>query len=324
MPMVAQMASDTVCADFVAASPSMREVHQQIQLVRDSAVAVLVTGEPGTGKEKVARTIHYSGVRRQEPFVHVDCADLPAEVLGAVLFGERDEGRLELAKGGTLFLDGIETLSIGLQERLLRVLENGTLERAGGRQIVPIKARLVASTHSNLRGLVDEGSFRRDLFCRLNVFPIGLPSLRKRREDIAPLAQYFVEQHQHERTPPVHAVEERALAALKAYSWPKNVRELETVVLGAILACGADRVIRLDNLPPEIRSNAPDTNGQPELISPLEMDENTIVPLAELERRAIAHALRVTGGNVTRAARALGIGRATMYRKLDRFKISTS
>jgi len=319
-----QMGSEMVCVDFVASSATMREVHQQIRLVRDSAVAVLVTGESGSGTEKVARTIHYSGIRRHEPFVHVDCAELPEEVLAPVLFGDRDEGRFELARSGTLFLDGIEALSLDLQERLLRVLEQGTLERAGGRQIVPIKARLVASTHVDLRTLVDEGRFRRDLFCRLNVFPIAVPSLRKRRDDIAPLAQHFLELHQHERTPPVHAIEERALAALKAYSWPKNVRELETVVLGAILACGADRVVRLDNLPPEIRSNAPESDGRPEPISPLEMDDNTIVPLSELERRAIAHALRVTGGNVTRAARALGIGRATMYRKLDRFKISTS
>ncbi|MHC4547485.1 MAG: sigma 54-interacting transcriptional regulator [Planctomycetota bacterium] len=318
------MAPETAHADFVASSPTMREVHQQIQLVRDSAVAVLVTGEPGTGKEKVARTVHYTGMRRREPFIHVDCHELPEELLGPVLFGDRDEGRLELAKAGTLFLDGIESLGLELQERLLRILEQGTLERAGGQRIVPIKARLVAATHVDLRALVEEGRFRRDLFCRLNVFPIAVPALRKRREDIAPLAQHFLEQHQHERTPPVHAIEERALAALKAYGWPENVRELETVVLGAILACGADRVVRLDSLPPEIRSNAPDTNGEPEPVSPLKMDDNTIVPLAELERRAIAHALRVTGGNVTRAARALGIGRATMYRKLDRFKISTS
>ena len=302
----------------------MREVQQQIELVRDSAVAVLVTGEHGSGREKVARTIHTTGVRARNPFVQVDCAELPDEVLGPVLFGDRDEGRLELAGAGTLFLDGIESLSLEMQERLLRVLEKGTLERAAGKRIVPIKARLIAATHRELRELVEAGTFRRDLFCRLNVFPITVPALRKRREDIAQLAQHFVERHQHERTPPVHAIEERALAALKAYGWPGNVGELETVVLGAILACGADRVIRLDILPQEIRSNAPETCGQPEPISPVEMDENTIVPLAELERRAIAHALRVTGGNVTRAARALGIGRATMYRKLDRFKMSNS
>jgi len=318
------MASDTVHAEFVAQSPAMREVHQQITLVRDSAVAVLVTGEKGTGKEKVARTIHQTGVRSEEPFVHVDCAELPADVMGAVLFGERDEGRFELAGAGTLFLDGIECLTTELQERLLRILEHGTLERAEGKRIVPIRARLVAAANADLRELVEQGKFRRDLFCRLNVFPISVPALRNRRDDIAALAQHFVELHRHERTPPVRAIEERALAALKAYAWPDNVRELETVVLGAILACGGDRIVRLDNLPAEIRSNAPEPTGAPEPVSPVQLDGDTIVPLAELERRAIAHALKVTGGNVTRAARALGIGRATMYRKLDRFKLTAN
>ena len=302
----------------------MREVLQQVQLVRDSAVAVLIRGERGAGKEKVARTVHNTGVRRQQPFVHVDCAELPGEVLGPVLFGDKDEGRFELAGSGTLFLDGIETLSLDLQDRLLRAMEQGTITRAGGKRIVPVRARLVTSTNVDLRELVETGQFRKDLFVRLNVFPITLPALRQRREDVAPLAQYFVEAHKHERTPPVHAIEERALAALKAYRWPGNVRELETVVLGAILACGNDRVIRLDNLPPEIRSGAPDASGRPDPVPPVSIEGDTIVPLAELERRAIAHALRVTGGNVTRAARALGIGRATMYRKLERFKITTS
>jgi DNA-binding NtrC family response regulator len=324
MPKRVQMASEAVTVDFVACSPAMREVLQQVELVRDSAVAVLVTGERGTGKEKVARTIHLSGMRKTEPFVHVDCGELPGEVLGPVLFGDRDEGRFELARAGTLFLDGIEALPLDLQERLLQVLERGTLTRAEGNRIVPVKARLVASAHTDLREAVDAGSFRRDLFCRLNVFPIGLPSLRKRREDIAALAQHFVEQHKHERTPPVHAIEERALAALKAYDWPRNVRELETVVLGAILACGNDRVVRLENLPAEIRSVAPASSGTPAPAPQPQMEGDVIVPLAELERRAIAHALRVTGGNVTRAARALGIGRATMYRKLDRFKLTNS
>jgi len=313
---------ETVVADFIAVSSPMREVEQQIRLVRDSAVAVLVKGEDGAGCEKVARTIHGSGARQREPFVHVDCKELPAEVLEPVLFGERDEGRFELASAGTLFLDGIDALPLELQERVLRVLERGTLERANGKRIVPIRARLIASTRHDLRELVEQGTFRRDLFCRLNVFPIQVPPLRKRREDIAPLAQHFVAVHQHERTPPVHAIEERALSALKAYQWPGNVTELETVVLGAILACGSDRVVRLENLPPEIRSKAPEGTSRPEPASPLALDDNTIVPLAELERRAIAHALKVTGGNVTRAARALGIGRATMYRKLDRFKMT--
>jgi Nif-specific regulatory protein len=300
----------------------MREVMQQIELVRDSAVAVTVNGERGSGREAVARAIHGDGVRRGEPFVHVDCADLPREVVEAVLFGHREEGRFELARGGTLYLESIEELQLPLQERLLQVLERGVVEREGGKKIVPVRARLIASTHHDLRQLVDEGRFRRDLFCRLNVFPITVPPLRRRKEDIGPLAQALLERHRDERTPPVHAMEERALIALKNHDWPGNVKELEMVVLGAILACGPDRVVRGENLPPAIRSGAPEAQAEQAVAPPpIQFEEDVIVPLSELERRAILHALKVTRHNVTRAARALGIGRATMYRKLDRYKI---
>jgi len=308
--------------EFVAHSPAMREVLQQIELVRDSAVAVLVTGERGTGREAVARTIHGRGVRKNEPFVHVDCSDLPHEVIEAVLFGEREEGRFELAQAGTLYIEAIDVLPLAMQERLLRVLERGVVERENGRKIVPIRARLIASTNDELRRLVDEGRFRRDLFCRLNVFPITLPPLRRRKDDVGPLAQSFLERHREERTPPVHAIEERALMALKAHDWPGNVKELEHVVLAAILACGADRVVRSDTLPAAIRSGAPEAPVEEKELPPIQFEEDVIVPLSELERRAIMHALKVTRNNVTRAARALGIGRATMYRKLDRYKIN--
>jgi len=307
--------------DFVAHSPAMRDVMQQIELVRDSAVAVMVTGERGSGREAIARAIHSHGSRQAEPFVHVDCADLPHEVMEAVLFGDREEGRFELARGGSIYIEAIEALPLQLQERLLRVIERGVVERQGGRKIVPVRARLIASTTRNLRQLVDEGRFRRDLYARLNVFPMAMPPLRKRKEDVAPLAQAFLDRHRDERTPPVHAIEERALIALKNHDWPGNVKELEMVVLGAILACGGDRVVRSENLPPAIRSGAPDTPSEPIAPAPIQFEEDVIVPLSELERRAIMHALKVTRNNVTRAARALGIGRATMYRKLDRYKI---
>ena len=319
------MAPTLTNTDFVARSAALREVLQQVELVRDSAVALLVSGEKGVGKEMVARLVHQSGSRASEPFVHVDCAGLPAGVLGQVLFGSDQEGRLELAGAGTVLLEGIDLLPLDLQERLLHVLERGVVRCEGGNRIVPIRARLIAASDKDLRALVEQGRFRRDLFCRLNVFPITLTPLRQRRDDIAPLAQFMLERHKNERTPPVHAIEERALAALKVYGWPGNVAELEVVVLEAILACGTDRVIRLENLPDGIRTNAPKSSGSPAPAAPvIEPQGDIIVPLAELERRAIAHALKVTGGNVTRAARALGIGRATMYRKLDRFKLTNS
>ena len=311
-----------VKTEFVAYSSAMREVLRQVELVRDSSVAVLVSGEPGTGKTTIANTVHETGARAGQPFVQVECTDLPDEVLDAVLFGDRDEGRFELAGTGTIFIKGIDTLPMSAQERLLKILESGVVERAGGERIVPINARLIAATNEDLRTLVENGMFRKDLFCRLNVFPVRLPPLSARREDVSALTQLFLARHQNERTPPVHAIEEAAMAALKAYGWPGNVRELEMVVLGAILACGQDRVVHITDLPATIQSNAPKVAPTAAPTPVADPDDNTIVPLAELEKRAIAHALRVTGGNVTRAARALGIGRATMYRKLDRFKIS--
>jgi len=295
---------------------------QQVELVRDSAVAVLLGGEPGAGKGAVARAIHTTGLRGQEPFVQLDCAELPGEVIGPVLYGDREEGRLELARAGTLYLEGIDCLPLDHQGRLLEVLERGTVTRSGGKRIVPVNARLVAAARTDLRRLVAEGGFRKELFCRLNVFPIVIPPLRQRREDIAPSAQRFLERFREERMPPVRAIEERAIVALKSYDWPGNVAELETVILDAVMGCDKSGVIRLDHLPQAIRSNAPAPSALSEpAIKPV-IEGDAIVPLAELERLAILHALRVTGGNVTRAARALGIGRATMYRKLDRFKVS--
>jgi len=315
----------TNTTDFVARSASLKEVLQQVEMVRDSAVALLVTGEAGAGKERVARLIHSSGARAREPFVHVDCHGLTGELIGDVLFGGGQPGRIEAAGKGTLFIDGIDLLPLPQQERLLRVLENGTVRSSDGTRIVPVRARLVAATTTDLRSQVEQGTFRKDLFCRLNVFPIHVPPLRDRREDVAPLAQALLERHRAERTPPVHAIEERALAALRVHDWPGNVAELEGVVLDAILACGDDRVVRLENLPEALRSGAPRIAAAPVAGDPPPPfgESDVIVPLSELERRAIVHALKVTGGNVTRAARALGIGRATMYRKLERFKLTS-
>jgi len=285
MPMGVQMAPQVESAGLVAESPAMREVMQQVALVRDSAVAVLLNGEPGAGRGAIARAIHATGLRKDEPFVHLDCSELPAEVIGPVLYGDREEGRLELARAGTLYIKGIDCLSLEHQGRLLQVLERGTVTRSGGKRIVPVDARLVAASRGDLRAMVAEGAFRKDLFCRLNVFPIVLPPLRRRREDIAQLAQHFLERFREEHVPPVRAIEERAIAALRAYDWPRNVAELESVILDAVMGCDRSGVIRLDHLPEALRSNVPAASmlAEPALKPVIEGD--TIVRLAELERR---------------------------------------
>jgi len=321
------MAPDTGVPPFVAKSLAMRETVQQIALMRDSAVPVLVFGEPGTGRETVARMIHKSGSRRLEPFVQVDCATLGDGMLDAVLFGDREPGRLEMAQAGTIFLRDIDRMPLPSQARLLAVLEKGVVERMQGRRVAPVRARLIASTEKELRDLAKAGQFRADLFNRLNLFRITLPPLRERRDDVPALMQLFLERNRARTAADGHVMEARAIAALQKYDWPGNIRELEQVVLSAILSSGADGVIRAEMLPPAIRAlagPAAAVSAIPAVPPPLVgLEADRIVPLEELERRAILHALKVTKGNVTRAARALGIGRATMYRKLERLKTPT-
>ncbi|MGQ0612825.1 MAG: sigma 54-interacting transcriptional regulator [Planctomycetaceae bacterium] len=315
------MALEQGLPPFVARSAAMRAVVQQIALVKDSAVPVLLSGESGSGREVAALLIHRSGARRAEPFVQLDCATLEAAPLDEVLFGDREPGRLEMAASGTIFLRSVDRLSLDAQARLLGVLERGVVERMGGRRICPVRARILASCDRDLRELAKEGGFRSDLYNRLNLFRIAIPPLRERREDIVPLAQMILENNRARHAADGHVMDEQSLAAIQAYAWPGNVRELEEVVLGAILASGGDGTIRAATLPEAIRACAPAVApGAVPDYAPAPWDGNQIVPLAELERLAIAHALKVTKGNVTRAARALGIGRATMYRKLERFK----
>lgn len=323
------MTGDKAMNELVARSAAMRAVLRQIELVRDSSAAVLVTGERGTGKELVARVIHQSGARAREPFVEVSCGSAPEEVLERVLFGGEEQGRFEQAGKGTLYLSDVGSLPTPLQARVVRALTEGVVERTGVRRLFPFRARVIVSSHEDLRQRVREGSFREDFFRRVNLFPIPVPTLNQRREDIPGLAQMFVERHGTRRDPPVHAIESRALLALQAQDWPGNASELEVVVINALDACGPDGVLRSSQLPAPIRALAPAAVESPPAPEPRPEPvvvgvEGEIVPLDELERRAILHALRVTGGNVTRAARALGIGRATMYRKLERFRIATA
>ncbi|MCC6876304.1 MAG: sigma-54-dependent Fis family transcriptional regulator [Sandaracinaceae bacterium] len=306
---------------LVGESGPMRELGRQIERVLSSDVAVAIFGESGTGKELVARTIHDRGRRRAGPFVAVNCGAIPESLQESELFGHergaftgavgQHRGRFEQAHGGTLLLDEVGEMSPATQASLLRTLQERTVRRVGGERDVPIDVRIVCATHRDLEQDVAAGRFRQDLYYRLVVYPLRLPALRERAEDIPALVGHFMRRLAEDtrRAPP--RVDPAALEALVRYPWPGNVRELQNVVHRTLLAADGDR-LELAHLPPAVRQAA----LPPAIRLPKEAEAFPLLPLRELERRAIRRAIEATGGNVTEAARLLGIGRATIYRRL--------
>ena len=312
---------------LVGRSRLMRELFELLETVAASASTVMVTGETGTGKELAARAIHHNSPRRAHRFVALNCSAVPEPLLEAELFGHvrgaftgavaSRQGRLETAHQGTLFLDEVGTMSAGLQAKLLRVLQERELERVGDTQTIKIDVRIIAATNANLSQLVSEGRFREDLFYRLNVIPICLPSLRDRPEDIPLLVQHFVRRLTGGHVPPREVtVTQRAMRRMMAYAWPGNIRQLENAVERA-LALGRDRPqIDLPDLPPELQ-NAP-AAGQP--VAVLLPEDGLDMPayIGNVERQLIRRALAETGGNKLRAARLLGLKRTTLVEKARR------
>jgi DNA-binding NtrC family response regulator len=322
------LGSGSLFESIVGSSPAMRELSQQVERVLESDVAVCLLGESGTGKELVARALHQGGPRRRGPFVAINCAAIPASLQESELFGhERGAftgatqtrlGCFERARGGTLLLDEVGEMSPAAQAVLLRTLQERTVRRVGGGQEIPTDVRIVCATHRDLRGEVDAGRFREDLYFRLVVYPIRLPSLRNRVEDIPPLVAHFLEKLRARSPHGVRHVAPDALEALARHSWPGNVRELENVVHRSVLAARTDQ-IGLTDLPPDLRSDAPVNGARRSPMLEMEddlSDTGVVIPLRELEERAIKRALRVTRGSVGRAAKLLGIGRATLYRRI--------
>jgi DNA-binding NtrC family response regulator len=305
--------------DVVTKNARMLEI---LALARDIASirsTVLIYGESGTGKELIARAIHYSGGRASSPFIAVNCAALTETLLESELFGfekgaftgagAQTRGKFELAEGGTLFLDEIGDISPKLQADLLRVLQERCFYRVGGTEEVRVDARVIAAANKDVARLVSQGSFRDDLYYRLNVIEIRIPPLRDRREDIPLLAEHFVERIAHELGRQVSGVSGDALKLLMDYDWPGNVRELENAIERAIVT---SRNGMLD----ESNFSALPRKGEAR-----QGWEAPDLPLAELERRAIVAALDRKSGNVKEAAAALGIDRSTLYDKLKRYEI---
>lgn len=306
---------------LIGDSPTMRALSSTLRQVAPSSATVLLAGESGTGKELCARAIHQLSPRSEAPFVAVNCAALPESILEAELFGaekgaftgaaERRIGRFEKAIGGTLFLDEVGDIPLAMQVKLLRVLQEGEIERLGSSEPIGVDVRVVAATHVDLEERVAQGLFREDLFYRLDVIRLRVPPLREREGDVPLLAAYFVKRYADKHGKSVASLEQRALDALCGWTFPGNVRELENAIERAVVLCPAAS-IRLEDLPESIRSAgpAPAQNGDV-------LTFRVGTPLEHLERAAIDATLRMTHGDKQLSAKLLGLSLRTLYRRLD-------
>ncbi len=337
----AQLAGLSAPSGLIGQSPLFRATVDLVRQAAASSATVLILGESGTGKELVARALHELSPRGGAPFLAVNCAAIPETILESELFGyergaftganARKEGRFDRANGGTLFLDEIGEMSLAVQAKLLRVVQDGEFERLGGTSTVKVEVRLVAATNRDLAQWVKAGGFREDLFYRLNVVAITMPPLRDRLDDVPLLVDHFVRKFAKKHEREVAGVTRDALAVLQAYSWPGNVRELENTIERAVVltraglgrgdGSPAGRLIGVEDLPARLREAAtPDVQTDGGDVA--EGGRSVVIPLGtpldEVERRLIRETLRYTRGDKTLAARLLGIAPRTIYRKMDR------
>jgi len=321
---------------IIGQAPAIRRAVELALNVADTQTSVLVQGESGTGKELLANLIHYNSRRKEGAYVKLNCGAIPETLLESELFGhekgsftdarQRRLGRFEEANGGTLFLDEIGEMSLSAQVRLLRVLQDGEFTRVGGSEIVRTDVRVIAASNVDLARAVELGTFRRDLYYRLSVFPIHLPPLRDRPGDVHTLVIHFLEHYKQKTGRFISGISREALRALTSYEWPGNVRELENAVERAVIIASG-RQIELDDLPEAISRAAHEersrARGEREQAAAqgrsVSLEISIPATVDEIERRAIEATLDYTGGDKTRAARALGIGRKTLYRKLQQY-----
>jgi two-component system response regulator AtoC len=317
---------------IIGTSTGIAELYAILERVADTPTTVLITGESGTGKELVARALHEHSSRRDKPFIKVNCAAIPKELIESELFGyERGAftgavaskpGRFELANGGTLFLDEIGEIPIEMQVKLLRALQESEFERVGGIKTIRVDVRLVAATNRDLKKLISAGTFREDLFYRLNVVPIRLPALRERTSDIPLLADHFLKKFNERLRKKVEGVDTDASEVLAAYPWPGNIRELENVIERAVLFCDETKLHAKD-LPPDVRGipvianvPLPEADLQAALAGEGGLKEHVKVAMSRLEKELVSRALQQTNSNVTHAARLLKISRKGLQLKM--------
>ncbi len=312
---------------IVGRSRAMQDLFQLLQTVAATSSTILITGETGSGKEIVARAIHHASPRRAHRFVAINCSAIPENLLEAELFGHTRgaftgaigtrQGKLEQAHRGTLFLDEVGTMSMALQMKLLRVLQEREFERVGDSQTIKVDVRVIAATNADLSKMVADGSFREDLFYRLNVIPVRLPALRERKEDIPLLVQHFLQKFGAELNRPTLTVSQSALRCLMTYQWPGNVRQLENAMERAVALSGGRPQVELSDLPPDIQRAS---EGEPFLYG-LALPDDGIdfeIFIARIEREVIRKALERTGGNKAAAAQVLNLKRTTLVEKLKR------
>jgi DNA-binding NtrC family response regulator len=308
-------------ANIVGQSGKMQEVFRAIEKIINSNVTVLIQGESGTGKELIARAIHFhSKARASKQFVAVNCSALPESLLESELFGHekgaftgasgRRIGKFEVANGGTIFLDEIGLMSQMTQAKLLRVLQEREFERVGGNELVKVDVRVISATNVDLEEAVKNGTFREDLFYRISVFPIRLPSLRERKEDIPLLSAHFLEKYSRQEEKEIEGIASDALELLMAYNWPGNVRELENAIERATLLVTTSEISPKD-LPNSVRAI-----GEKKIY---EKDATLSNWIEKLEEDALRQALLECEGNISKTAKKLGIGRATIYRKAKKY-----
>jgi len=302
---------------LIGVSTKMQRVYKMVEKVSQHNYPVLILGESGTGKELVARSIHFLGVRQNKPFVPVDCSGLVPTLIESELFGHMKgaftgaqharAGLLESGNGGTVFLDEIGDLPVDLQSKLLRALQEREIRPVGATDRVRIDLRIIAATNRDLESAIRAGAFRQDLYFRLNVMQIKLPPLRERKSDIPLLVSFFLEKFSDSQRP-IRTISEDAMRRLMVYDWPGNVRELENAVERAV-ALGSGPILHIADLPSNLQQSSNEKS----------LESNELTTIDEMIRRAILRALRETNGDKLAAARLLGIGKTTLYRKLKQY-----
>jgi len=320
---------------LVGESPAMQDVIRIIDKVADTPSTVLITGESGTGKELIATALHEGSSRHDKPFIRINCAAIPRELIESELFGyERGAftgavtskpGRFELADGGTLFLDEIGEIPVEMQVKLLRALQESEFERVGGIKTTHVDVRLIAATNRDLNAEIEAGRFRKDLYYRLAVVPISLPPLRERPSDVPTLVRHFLDKYNRRLNKRIEGMTDEAMAVLQAYAWPGNIRELENLVERTLLFADGP-LIGVSDLPQSLRSPGVTPLPGPAPALPVPAGETGLKDIvrqraAELEKDLISRALEETGGNVTRAAKLLQISRKSLQTKMKEFSL---
>ena len=313
--------------NIISADGKMQDVFKLVSKVLNNEITVLIYGESGTGKELIARAIHYNGRRKEKPFVVVNCASIPRELLESELFGhekgsftgahQRKLGKFEIANEGTIFLDEVGELEMMLQAKLLRVIQERTFERVGGIETIKTDVRIISATNRDLKQAVDQKEFREDLYYRLNSFPILIPPLRYRKQDILVLAHHFLGLMSKKLGKDIKGFTKKANKLIYEYSWPGNIREMENTIERSIIISESN-MIDAEDLPLHIREA--EGKGNYEFNGSLFSDDN-VLPFEKLKEESIRHALRITNGNIVEAARKLQLGRATIYRLMEKYNI---